>query len=45
MKYLRLFDNDAEYQSFLGGEYYVEPHIVGIKNNTNKPSLNFKEKK
>lgn len=44
MKYLRVFENDAEYQAFKGGGAYIEPHIVGVKNGNNIPVLKFKEK-
>jgi hypothetical protein len=44
MKYLKLFNNDTEYQQFIDGEDYIEHHIVGVKTNQNTPSLKFKEK-
>ena len=43
MKYLRLFNNDADYQAFIVGGDYIEPHIVGVNNNLDKPSLKFKK--
>jgi hypothetical protein len=43
MKYLRLFNNDADYQAFIGGGDYIEPHIVGVNNNSDKPTLKFKK--
>ena len=33
MKYLRLFETDADYQSFIGGggTDYIEPHIALLR--------------
>jgi hypothetical protein len=43
MKYLKVFDNNNEYQQFIGGEDYIEPHILVVKNGDNESVLHFKD--
>ena len=45
MKYLRLFQNDSQYSEFLNGSEYIEPHVVMIQNNNEKPTMKFKKLK
>ena len=43
MKYLRKFSSEAEYQAFMGGGDYVEPHVVSVNIGTVKPSMRYKK--
>ena len=44
MKYLKKFSAETQYNEFVGGGEYVEPHVVVIQNGSNEPILKFKEK-
>jgi hypothetical protein len=45
MKYLKKFSADTQYNEFVGGEDYIEPHVVVIQNGSNEPIVKLKEKK
>ena len=42
MKYLRRFTKNSDYQAFLGGGDYIEPHVAMIENN-GTPIVFFKD--
>jgi hypothetical protein len=44
MKYLKLFEEKTGYDSFVGGEDYIEPHVAVIQNGSNEPIVKYKEK-
>ena len=44
MKYLKKFSADTQYNEFIGGEDYIEPHVVVIQNSSNGPIVKLKEK-
>lgn len=39
MKYIKLFNNDAEYQTFMGGENYITPNIC-LNKETKQVNIN-----
>ena len=43
MKYLRRFKSESDYQEFMGGGEYIEPHVVTIEVGASKPVMKYKK--